>query len=539
MKLPTLKINSTLLAFLLAIYFTFFLNLTIFSHIQEIFAELGDYNFLFALSIPVTFIAFLNILFLPFTVKYIEKPFFIVLLISAAMVDFAMFNYGIIFDQSMIENFAETNLAEAHSYSNMFVFLWVGLTGILPAALLLFTKVKHSGVIKDILFKGASLLVSIAVILIIAMFFYKDYSSVIRNNKMLRKEINPTYYVSSTYKYIKNTYFNEPIEYKHIGMDAVKLPKDKNDLLVVLVGETARSMNYSLNGYGRDTNKYSKDIKNLTSFQNVTSCGTATAVSLPCMFSMMDKKNYSGHAFDNQDNVTDILQRAKISTHWIDNNTGSKGIADRIKYTYTERKKSDFCDGLVCTDDLLTHNLQEQIDLSDLNDNVIFLHIMGSHGPTYYKRYPENHKIFTPECAQSDIQNCSDEEIINTYDNTILFTDYVMANVIKILENNANKYNTSIVYISDHGESLGEKGLYLHGMPYAIAPKEQTHVPLITWFSDDTIKAKKINQSCLNKLAKTEDYSHDNLSHTLLGLMDVQTSAYKPDMDILKSCRGI
>lgn len=539
MKLPKFQINSTLLAFLLAVHFTFFLNLALFKDVREVFTHLPDYNILFALSIPITFIAAFNIFFLPFTVKYVEKSFFIILLISAAMVDFAMFNYGIIFDQNMIENFAQTNFAETQSYTNSVVFSWVGLTGVLPALLLLFTKVKHSGVLKDVVYKGASLLGSIAVILFLAMFFYKDYASVIRNNSNLRKEVVPYYYINSTIKYVNNTYFYEPIEFTHIGMDAKKLPKEKPDLLVVIVGETARAMNYGLNGYGRDTNKYSKNIENITSFQNVSSCGTATAVSLPCMFSMLDKKDYSSRKFKNQDNVVDILRRADVSTHWIDNNTGSKGVAARTKYTSIDKRKSEFCDGLVCTDDYFIKNLQDKISRAKWDDNVIFLHVMGSHGPTYYKRYPKEYKEFKPECARSDIQNCGDQEIVNTYDNTILFTDYVMANVIKILEKNSNQYNASMIYISDHGESLGENGLYLHGMPYAVAPDEQTHVPMITWFSDETIKAKKINQTCLNKLAKNEKYSHDNLSHTILGLMGVQTSVYKPYMDVLHTCRRV
>jgi len=525
------------MALILSLYFTLFLNLTLFRDVLEVFSNLENYNIFFLLSIPVTFIAAFNILFLPFTIKYIEKPFFIVLLVSAAMVDYAMFNYGTIFDKDMIDNFAKTNVAEASSYFNGVVILWVGLTGVLPALLLLFARIHHPGVVKDFLYKGGSFLVSVIVILIIAAFFYKDYSSVIRNNKILRKEVNPTYYVAGVYKYVRNTYFSKPQEYQYIGLDAQKLPREKNDLLVFVVGETARSMNYSLNGYERDTNKYTENIKNLTYFKNVTSCGTATAVSLPCMFSLMGKNHYSKSAFNYQDNLTDILKRADIGQLWFENNSGSQDVTKRIDIISSPKTKSEFCNGLTCTDDYLTAHLQEEIDKLKQNDNIIYLHVIGSHGPTYFERYPKDHEVFTPVCAKSDIQNCTDEEIANTYDNTILFTDYIVSQVIEILKKNQDRYNVSMIYMSDHGESLGESGVYLHGLPYAIAPSEQTHVPLMTWFSDDTLKAKKIDLACLRDEAKTDKYSHDNLAHTLLGFMDVKTSAYKADMDILGKCR--
>ena len=540
MKLPKLTINSTVMALLLAVYFTIFLNLAFFRHLHEIFSELGDANIFFILTIPVFLITFFNVLFIPFTIKYFEKPFFIYLLITGSLVNFAMYNYKVIFDQDMIDNILITNFAEASSYSNLTVFLWFGLTGLIPAVLLFFTKITHYSFFKDIAVKTGSVLISLIIVAIIAAFFYKDYASVIRNHKIVRKEIVPTYYMSSTYKYIKKNYFASNMEYTQLGTDAVKEEDGKDNLFVVIVGETARAQNYEFGGYGRETNKYTKNIQNLTYYKNATSCGTATAVSVPCMFSFMGKHDFNKQKARNQDNLTDVLQRAGINTVWIDNNTGSQDVANNIPFIKVPRDKNEFCDGLVCQDSFLIGYLDDYIrDLKPENkENVIFLHIMGSHGPTYYKRYPKDHEVFTPVCDKSDIQNCSDEEILNTYDNTILFTDYVMAEIIDVLKKYDSKYDVSMLYFSDHGESLGEKGLYLHGVPYAIAPAEQTHVPLITWFSDKTVKTKKIDQSCLKQAAEKKHFSHDNLTHTILGMMGVKTSVYDQKMDILNSCRG-
>jgi lipid A ethanolaminephosphotransferase len=178
-------------------------------------------------------------------------------------------------------------------------------------------------------------------------------------------------------------------------------------------------------------------------------------------------------------------------------------------------------------------------DTQDLKqDSIIFYHISGSHGPTYFERYPKEHKKFTPDCARADIENCTKEEVVNTYDNTILYTDFFISQAIQKLETLTEKYNVALMYISDHGESLGENGVYLHGMPYSLAPKEQTHVPMIVWMSDGFAEQKGISQTCLRKAGKEQSFSHDNLFDSLLGLMDVQTTEYRKNQDIFAPCRS-
>ena len=174
-------------------------------------------------------------------------------------------------------------------------------------------------------------------------------------------------------------------------------------------------------------------------------------------------------------------------------------------------------------------NLQSYIDEQDNRDVLIVLHSMGSHGPAYYKRYPEQFEVFLPVCRTNQLNECSDEEISNAYDNTILYTDYFLSKVIGLLKNNSQESDTAMFYISDHGESLGEGGLYLHGMPYFMAPDEQINIPAFMWFDEGLTKVFDIDAIKKNsELAK----SHDNLFHTLLGLMDVETELYQKEMDI-------
>jgi lipid A ethanolaminephosphotransferase len=155
---------------------------------------------------------------------------------------------------------------------------------------------------------------------------------------------------------------------------------------------------------------------------------------------------------------------------------------------------------------------------------------MGSHGPAYYKRYPQAFEIFTPTCQTNQLNECSDEQINNAYDNTIVYADYFLSRVIELLKNNAEDLDTAMFYISDHGESLGENGVYLHGMPYFMAPIEQVHVPAIMWF--DKSFAGQVNMAVL-EMAANESFSHDNLFHTLLGLMRVETEVYDQSLDIM------
>ncbi|MGB1077792.1 MAG: phosphoethanolamine transferase, partial [Bdellovibrionales bacterium] len=194
------------------------------------------------------------------------------------------------------------------------------------------------------------------------------------------------------------------------------------------------------------------------------------------------------------------------------------------------------CKGEECTDLVFLDVLDEQIESLSGEDGIIYLHLLGSHGPSYHQRYPESHAKFKPDCQTSDLQRCTKEEIINAYDNTILFTDYVMSQVIESLDKYKDNYYTGVVYMSDHGESLGENGLYLHGAPYAFAPEEQTQVPLIVWFSDKMVQHEGFDIKCLKKVAQTRDFSHDNLSHTFLDLMDIETEIYDSKKDMLDMC---
>ncbi|MEC6830583.1 phosphoethanolamine--lipid A transferase [Photobacterium toruni] len=537
------EINYNILIFYIAVYFGLILNIPLWQTFYEILSKLEMVNVGFVISLPIFLIAALNIIFQLFAWPYFGRVFFGLLTLVSAITAYASYHYGVIFDYGMIENIVETNSGEASSYFSLSGLITITILGVIPCLYIISVKVKKQSFIKNfILYKAISIIASIIVIVLIAAFFYKDYASVGRNNKYLNRVINPSY-VYTAIKYIDRTYFMKPIAYQEIGTDAklvtTATSNGKPTLFVFVLGETARSQNYQANGYPRPTNRYTQP-DDMISFKNVSSCGTATAVSVPCMFSAMDRRNYKKEIAYNQDTFIDILHRAGISMLWKENDGGDKGAGDRIqKITLSHSATNPLCDGESCLDMALLENFDQ--DVANMKGSkFITLHIMGSHGPTYYKRYPQDHAFFKPDCQRSDIENCTKEQIVNSYDNTILYTDYVISQLIEKLKGYSDKYNTALFYISDHGESLGEGGLYLHGTPYSLAPKYQTTVPMMMWFSKSFTQDRDLNLTCLEDLAtnaKQGDYSQDNIFSSMLGIMNVNTSVYKPQQDIFRQCR--
>jgi lipid A ethanolaminephosphotransferase len=254
------------------------------------------------------------------------------------------------------------------------------------------------------------------------------------------------------------------------------------------------------------------------------------------MFSDFGRNDYSDSKAKHYENLLDVLTHAGINVLWRDNNSGCKGVCERVPTEMMEKLTIPaFCNDTECFDEVLLHGLQEKID-SFNNDGVIVLHQKGNHGPAYYLRHPEAFKKFTPECTSNQVQDCPREQIVNAYDNSILYTDYFLSQIIHLLQHNADRYNTALLYMSDHGESLGENGIYLHGLPYKIAPDEQIHIPFIMWLSPEFATSFNIDTDCVKQYS-TEAYSHDNLFHSVLGMLDIQSNEYDAELDIFNRCR--
>ncbi|WP_139477151.1 phosphoethanolamine transferase [Aeromonas veronii] len=525
---------------LLVLFFALVLNWPIFLHFYTVLSALTHVKAGFAISIPLVLIAALNAVFIPFTFRFVLKPFFTVLILTGSIVSYAMLKYGVIFDAGMIQNIVETNSGEAGAYLNGSVALWFLLTGLLPVLVLWSLRIRYPARwYQGLALRAGALAISLLFIGGVASLYYQDYASVGRNNKSLAKEIVPANYVHGLYKYGRDVLFATPIPYQQLGTDARVVARgSKPTLMFLVVGETARSQNYSLNGYGKATNSFTAKEQGVVSFKDVRSCGTATAVSVPCMFSNLTRRGYDDQLASSRDGLLDVLQHAGVSVLWKENDGGCKGVCRNVPtIEILPKSYPALCQGESCYDEVLLEGLDQQIAGMKGNKLVAF-HLMGSHGPTYFRRYPASERVFMPDCPRSDIENCSNEELVNTYDNTIRYTDKVVGLLIDKLKSLESQYDVGLVYLSDHGESLGAMGLYLHGTPYKFAPDDQTRVPLLTWFSPQLQADRQLDMGCLAAEASSQRFSHDNLFHSMLGIMDVQTSVYDNKLDLFKPCRA-
>ena len=465
--------------------------------------------------------------------KKTTKPVAILFTLLNAAVFYFMYVYHVAFDKVMLMNVLETDAQEVRGLLSFDMILMFLLLGILPSYLIIKTEIIYSGFKKEILQK---LLIMLTVVLVSATIIgagYKETAQFLRNNKPIKYLLVPANYVSAVISLSKKMLRSRPKELVKVGEDARLVPywqnNGKKNLFVFVVGETARAANFSLNGYNRKTNApLAPFTQDLLSYQKVYSCGTSTAISLPCIFSADNRKKFDKSESSYTENLLDVAQRAGYKVLWRGNVTGCKGICARVETQM-------LCNKDTCFDDILNQGLSERLQQENENMFVV-LHQLGSHGPTYYKRYPKSAEIFKPNCATERLDKCSREEIVNVYDNTIYYTSQNLADLINQLKNLQDKYNVFMLYVSDHGESLGENNIYLHAAPYMVAPDEQIHVPMLVWFDENFAKTFKLDRKCLqNKL--NEEYSHDNLFHSFLGLMGVQTSVYDPKLDIFAQCQ--
>lgn len=534
-KIP---LNSTLFITIISAYFSFMLNVKFWQFAVEKIEIDGFSVALFALTLPffifIPLFCFFSLIFVP----RIGKPLVMLLLVLSAASDYALQNLGIVINSDMIRNFAETNLREASDFITLRAVAYVLIVGVLPAVWVYRTPVRFSSLKKEVKTRLLLFLAGLLTIGLIASAVYKEYASFGRNNSQVRYYINTFNYIYAVGRYYKRS---ADTKRKFVILDRApqRLPNSQNKprVLVLLVGETARAANFSLYGYEQNTNPELSRNKDITVFQNVSSCGTATAVSLPCMFSHLTRKRFNLTDAQYTQNLLDIAQSAGYDVFWKDNDDGCKKVCTRINHVDAkDGNKAPYCFGDYCHDDILLDGLENR--LKDIKkDTLIVLHMMGSHGPTYFKRYPDKFKRFLPACDTANLQNCSQEQIVNTYNNTILYTDYVISSVINIL-NRQPQLQSGMLYASDHGESLGENNLYLHGLPYAIAPDEQKKIPMIMWLSPDLQKALRLNRSCLNEKAATQSFSHDNYFHTVLRMLFIDTTAYDRQLDIFSRCDG-
>lgn len=527
-----------------ALWLSIILNIGFYEKIKELTPYSGFKAGLFLAATVFIVIAAYNLLLQILGWKWTAKVTAISLIIIGGFSSYFVNSLGVVITSDQVQNMMQTDLREANDLLSLHLLNWVFFIIILPIMVIFFVRIKDESIIRMMLKKIIYSVASLAIIGGLLFSFYIDFASIFRENRDLKGMISPQNSIASTISYFHKKAPKKDLPLVTYGEDAQLIKKFSEKkvpkLMVLVVGETARAESFSLNGYAKNTNPQ-LSRQDIINFSQVSSCGTATAVSVPCMFSGMPRTSYDEQLASHREGMLDIAQRAGYKVTWIDNNSGCKGTCDRVEqYEIPKELREKWCDSSgECLDGILVDSLKQflsNIPESDETPRLIVLHQMGSHGPAYFKRTTDELKHFKPSCDTNAIQGCSQEALIHSYDNTILYTDYILSELINTLKEN-KKFETGFWYLSDHGESTGEKGLYLHGAPYAIAPSQQTHIPMLMWFSPEWKQSNSQEIACLNQ-QKNQQLSQDNLFPSMLSLLGIKTKVIDSKVDMLNLCDG-
>lgn len=524
-----LQLSAQRFIFLIALFFTIGMNVSFYSHVLSAYPFVRE-NVGFLVSLVIGYTAFNAIIFALFSFRYTLKPFAILVLFSSSFAAYFMDSYDILIDKDMLQNLLNTDPREVKGLLSVKLLLYLFFLGIAPSWIVYRLNIVYKPIVKEFFHRLVLIIGLLLLALIIVWSFSGFYGSFFREHKQIHHYANPAGYLSAGFHAVKS-YFKTPRgPVQALGEKAhISKHDDDRELIIFVVGETARADHFSINGYAKKTNPL-LEKEDVFNFTNVWSCGTSTLISVPCMFSNIENEEYERGAADAIENVMDVLKHAGVNTLWRDNNSSSKGVAERMEYqSFLTPDANPICD-VECRDEGMLVGLDEYITKHPKGDIVIILHQMGSHGPGYYMRYPKKFEVFKPACQTNELKDCSLEEISNAYDNTIVYTDYFLYKVIAFLKKYDDKFETGMLYVGDHGESLGENGVYLHGMPLMFAPDSQRHVPAIIWLGKNM---DDIDRSAL-RAKKDIRFSHENIFHTLLGFVEMVTDVYDPKKDILR-----
>ena len=467
----------------------------------------------------------------------------------AALAQHYMLTYSVVMDPGMAANVLQTDAREVADLLGLRLLLAVAAVLALPTWWLLRVRIPPMGALRQVGRNLVMLALALAIATATVAMGSRELAPLMRNHPQLRYQLNPLASLYSTAVAAMRPAFarSQALVPMSAGaaLGATHAAGARPQLFVLVVGETARADHFALNGYARDTTPQLAAQQGVLSWRNVYSCGTSTLASLPCMFSPLGKERFEARKGE-YENLLDVVQAAGMAVLWLDNQSGCKGVCERVPHAQaadglTPEQRRQWCDASgECRDMALLTNLDERLAAIPAQQRergvLLVLHQMGSHGPAYYKRSAAGDKRFVPECRTEVLADCAHGELVNAYDNSIAATDAFLVRTIDWLRARSSEYDSGLLYVSDHGESLGEYGLFLHGLPYGMAPDVQKHVPLIAWLDARLQQRQQLSADCL-RAGLDAPLTHDSLYHTMLGVLDVRSPSYRPGLDMLADCR--
>lgn len=536
-RLPAIGVER--LAILASLFFSITCNHLFFSAAlaQRDWSHAGSWLFAGALFIAITALQSIG-LFIVLN-RWSTKPILTPLLIVTAAATYYMDKYTVFFNSEMVRNILRTDVKEASELFSLNFCIHMLMYGVLPSLLvwklrLTKTSWRRATLMRIAYLAGAFVIAGGSIMLV-----FQDFSSLMRNQKEVRFLITPSNYLFSLARVVVADTAQANTPKIPISADAHMAAgwnnRTKPMLFVLVVGETTRAANWGMNGYAHQTTPELSKL-DVINFTHATSCGTNTEVSVPCMFSTYGRRNYDEKAVRAHESLLHVIDHAGVKTLWRDNQSGCKGVCDGLEQQHLDNSKNAaLCDDERCLDEILLDGMDGEIQKAKNGNLFVVLHQLANHGPAYYKRYPAAMRIFTPTCDTADLSKCTKEEIVNAYDNGVLYTDHFLAKTISYLKTQTT-YDTAMLYLSDHGESLGEHGIYLHGLPYSIAPKEQTQIPMVMWMSQGFASSFGVNKDCMSKLSNKQ-VSQDNLFHSILGMLQIESRHYDRSLDLSAGCK--
>lgn len=467
--------------------------------------------------------------------KWVWRASWALLCVASGLADYFMSNYGVQITRDALTVFFQATPKDvgAFSISSVAIHLIPSLILVLAGWLL----IRQRLMLSRFGYIGLAIL-----ILVIGGATAAEFKIWYRLDRMIPYNI-----LSASYGYYQ---YNNELQIavtsrKNIGEQAgVFIGQSKEPLTIVLVvGESARADHFSLNGYKRQTNPLLPKLKNLVNFSNSTSCGVMTHTSVPCILTRATKSDLS--VITEETSIISVYNALNFSTRWF-GSQGDFSLSLPVSYISKEAQKRVVLftpdSGRSPYDGELLPYLEEAITIN--NNQFIVLHTNGSH-ISYVSRYPKEFEKFPTICKESVLSfsarvfvltnptsaanaryarkkgnaadGCSSsvEMLVNSYDNSILYTDWVLHEIIKRLEHK----NAIMLYVSDHGESLGENGKFLHGHK---DQRSNWEVPMIAWASDNFI-SNNSKKWAKFKSHRKDNVSHDNVFHTLLDCSGVDS----------------
>lgn len=405
----------------------------------------------------------------------------------------------------MMGNVFNTNSSEAAGFVSISAFLYILFLGVPPCIFIYLKKIDYSSFKRFMINIG----VSILIILLVVVANMRNILWIDRNSTELGSLLMPWSYTINSVRYYNRV---QKRAQEEIKLPDAKIATESKDVCILIIGESARRQNFSLYGYHRNTNPLLANDSVTCYIANAEATYTTEAVK-----AIIDHKS-TGKLYEVLPNY---LYRNGVDVTWRSCNWGEPPLHIEKAYSLNKLAKK-YPEANAQYDGLLLEGLEQEIKNCENNKQLIVLHCSTSHGPTYNKKYPPEFEVFTPVCNTVEISTANQEELINAYDNTIVYTDYLVHSVIEILKKFPDK-RCCMIFVSDHGESLGENNLYMHGMPMSLAPKEQYEIPFIVWQNDS-----------LTSLKKFDSVRQFYVFHSVMKYLGIESPIFNEDYNIFK-----